>query len=177
MRKVLIALAATAGSALALATPAAAQYFPQPQGYGYGQNHGYQGQWGHARALQARVDGIQRQIRQLSARRLISRGEAASLRERSRQVEQRLRRAAHYGLSPYEAQDVQRRIARLEQRLYRDVRDGHGYGHGHWGNGQQGYYADGGRDRDRDGRDDRYEDDRGRDRDGRDGRDWDRDDD
>lgn len=162
MRKFVIALAA-AGSALAFATPAAAQYYPAPppppQAYGYGYGHG---NWGHVRALQVRIDQIQRQIGHLRARRMLSRNEAENLREQSRSVERRLRRAASYGLSPHEAQDVQYRIARLERRLFRDVNDGRRWGY-------NGYYGD----RDRDGRYDRWEDDRGRDHDGR----WDRDDD
>ena len=62
MRKVLIALAA-AGSALALASPASAQYYPQPQqpyGYnGYGHNgYGYNG-FGQVQQLQQRIDALQ----------------------------------------------------------------------------------------------------------------------
>ena len=163
MRKVLIALAA-AGSALAFATPSAAQYYPAPQPYvqGYGHGYGHSG-IGHVRALQVRIDGIQRRIEHLRARRMLSRNEARSLREQSRHVERRLFRAAQFGLSPYEAQDVNRRIARLEYRVFREARDGNRWGRDY---GQYG-------DRDRDGRPDRYEDDRGRDHDGR----WDRDDD
>ncbi len=153
MRIVMISLAAAA-SALAFATPAAAQYYPQPrpQAFGYGQ-----GNFGHYRALQVRVDSIQRQIVHLRARRMLNRNEASNLSQQSRNIERRLRRAAQYGLSPYEAQDVQVRIARLEQRLFRDVNDGR-----RWG---QGYNNQGYSDRDRDGRNDRWEDDRGRDRD------------
>ena len=166
MRKILIALAAT-GTALAAASPAAAQFVPSPPPYGYGQNYGsgqnygYHHSYGRARALQARLDRVQGQIRYLRDRRMISHGEAESLRERSREVERRLRRAAQYGLSPYEAQDAERRIARLERRLYREVKDGR---HGGWGNG--GRYDDGyGRyDRNEDGRDYGYDDDRRRDR-------------
>ena len=156
MRKVLISLA-VAGSALAVAAPASAQYYPQPQppqGYGYGYNNNY----GQVRSLQVRVDGIQRQIERLRQRRAISRNEANGLRSESARVEQRLRAASRYGLNPRERQDVEIRIARLEQHVHREVRDGNRWGRNGYNNGNNGQYA---YDRDRDGRDDRYEDDRG----------------
>ena len=148
MRKVLITLA-TAASALAVATPAAAQYSPQPQGYAYG----HQGNWGQVRSLQVRIDNIQRQIQRLDRRNVLSDREARRLLQDSRELERRLRYARQGGLHPTERYQIERRLAQLEQRLWRDARDGN-----RWGNGyqQQGAY-----DRDRDGRDDRYEDDRG----------------
>jgi hypothetical protein len=148
MRIILISLAAAA-SALAVATPAAAQYAPQPQGYAYG----HQGNWGQARALQVRIDNIQRQIQRLDRRNVLSDREARRLLQDSRELERRLRFVRQNGLSANERYDIERRLARLEQRLFRDARDGHG-----WGNG---YQQAGAYDRDRDGRDDRYEDDRG----------------
>ena len=55
MRKVLVILAA--GTALAAAAPAAAQYYPQPQyGAPYGNAYGYNN-YGQVRQLQARIDG------------------------------------------------------------------------------------------------------------------------
>ena len=65
--------------------------------------------------------------------------------------------------TPIEANDIQNRIVRLEQRVQYSLANGYGrYGNNGYGNGYNGY---GFADRDRDGRDDRYEDDRGRDRD------------
>jgi hypothetical protein len=148
MRTLMISLAAAA-SALAVATPAAAQYVPQPRGYAYG----HQGNWGQARALQVRIDNIQRQIERLDRRDVLSEREARRLRQDARQLEYRLRVVRQNGLHPSERYDIERRLARLEQRLFRDARDGH-----RWGNG---YQQAGAYDRDRDGRDDRYEDDRG----------------
>src|SRR3954447_10326672 len=121
MRKVLISLAA-AGTALALATPAAAQYYPQPQPqpYGYGApqyGYGYNNNYGQVRALQYRIDAVQRQINRLDRRDRIRDRSADRLREESRGIERRLQRAAQYGLNPYEANDIQARIARLEQRV------------------------------------------------------------
>jgi opacity protein-like surface antigen len=176
MRKVLIALAA-AGSALALASPASAQYYPQPQqpyGYGgqaygyngYGQNgyghngYGYNG-FGQVQQLQQRIDALQNRIRWMDRANVIRDHSADRLKEEARDLEKRLRKSSRYGLNPYELNSIQARLARLEQRVqYASARFGHGgYGHNGYNNG--GYYGD----RDRDGRDDRYEEDQGRDRD------------
>lgn len=145
MRKVLISIAA-AGSALALATPAAAQYSGQPYGNPYGRNN-----YGQVRALQARIDNIQRQIERLRAQRLLSRDEVNGLRSESRDLERRLYSRSRNGLNFQELRNIEVRIARLEQHVRREVRDDN-----RWGN-RGGYNND----RDRDGRDDRYEDDRG----------------
>ena len=152
MRKFVIA-AAIAASALTAAAPAAAQYYP-PQPYGYG--YGYHGNWGQVPRLQVRVDHVQRQISVLDRRNILSNREASRLRAESRDIERRLHRAARNGLSGNEAYSVDRRIQRLEYRIQRDARDGNPYG-------RYGYndYRGGWSDRDRDGRNDRYEDDRG----------------
>jgi predicted RNase H-like nuclease (RuvC/YqgF family) len=156
MRKVILSVAAVA-SALAVASPAAAQYYPAPpqgpvHGYGYGNNN-----YGHFRNLQVRIDNLQRQINHLDRRDILRDREAERLRDQSREIERQLRYSARNGLSPYEANAVERRIARLEQRIYRDAHDGNRWGRNvdrrDW------------RDRDRDGRNDRWEDDRGRDHD------------
>lgn len=186
MRKVLFSLAA-AGTAVAIAAPASAQYYQQPQqqpGYGYtngynnsgysnngyngGYNNGYnqygRNGYGQLRTMQSRIDGIQRQVEQLKARRMISRNEANGLRSESRNLEMRLARASRYGLNPNEARTIEYGIARLEQHVAREARDGRGRGYGYGnGNGQygNGYNNAQGRDNDRDGRDDRYEDDHG----------------
>jgi opacity protein-like surface antigen len=144
MRKFVIA-AALAASALTAAAPAAAQYYP-PQGNAYGYNN-----YGQVRRLQARVDQIQRQISNLDRRNILSDREANRLREESRGVEYRLRRAARYGLNGREAYDIERQIQRLEIHVQREARDGN-----RWNNRPYGGY-----DRDRDGLDDRYERDHG----------------
>ena len=132
MRKLMISLVA-AGSALAFAAPAAAQYYPAPQppyapGYGYGQGYGYN--FGHVRALQVRVDRIQRDLRHLARNRMISRNEYRNRQEDARDIERRLRRDARdgRGLNGREVYEVERRIARLEQRIARDIRDGRRWG-------------------------------------------------
>ena len=172
MRKVLISLAA-AGAAIAVAAPASAQYYPappQPYGYGapYGNAYGYQNR-GYVRSLQVRVDRIQRDLRRLARVRAISPNEFRNRNEDARDIERRLRRDVRdgYGLNQREVIQLERRIARLEQRIARDVRDGRLTGFGHYGNYGNYGYGQGYYDRDRDGRDDRWEDDRGRDHDGR----------
>ena len=168
MRKLLVSLAA-AGTALAFATPAAAQYYPQPQpGYGQQYGYGYHNNYGQVRALQARIDGLQGQLDQLRARRLISGSEYRDLHADSHRLEYRLRAAASYGLDPREAYGIQAGIARLEHRIWREARNGRygGYGDYHGDGDYHGYgnYS-GSYDRDRDGRDDRYENDHGWDHD------------
>ena len=165
MRKILISLAA-AGTALAFASPASAQYYPQPQPYGYGNGYGYNGygygNYGQLRSLQARIDSVQYQIRRLDRRNMIRDDSADRLRSEARNIENRLHRAARYGgLNPYEANDINNRISRLEQRVQYAANSRYGrYGYNS-GYGYNGY------DRDRDGRDDRYEDDQGWDHDNR----------
>ena len=158
MRKLLVSLAAAA-SALAVATPASAQYYPAPQYYPVPQGpaYGYHNAYGQVRALQVRINQIQRQIERFDRRNIISNREARRLRDEARAVEFRLRETARYGLNPRERHAVEVRIARLEHRLYRDAQDGRRFG----AYGAYNY------DRDRDGRIDRYEDDRGRDHDDR----------
>jgi hypothetical protein len=129
MRKVLIS-AAAAASAMAFAAPAAAQYYPAPPppGYGYGHNnYGY----GQVRALQARLDHMQREISRLARYRMITHREYRDLLGDSRELERKLRHDARdgRGLSRKELYNVQRRMARLEQKVARDVRDGRHYGY------------------------------------------------
>ena len=153
MRKFLIA-AAMAATALTAAAPAAAQWYPpQPQGNAYGY---YGNNWGQVRRLQARVDMLQRQIRHLDSRDILSEREAAYLRQESRELEQRLRYSARNGLSPRESHAMERRIQRLEVRIQREARDGNRYGRYGYNDGRGGWG-----DRDRDGLNDRYERDRG----------------
>ena len=133
MRTFLISLAAAA-SALAVATPASAQWAPAPQGYGQGYGHGapgYDHRFRHVRALQVRVDHIQREIGRLAQYRVISRNEYHRLRNDARGIERSLRRDARdgRGLDGREVNRVERQIARLEHKIARDVRDGRRWAH------------------------------------------------
>ena len=121
MRKFVIALAA-AGSALVVAAPASAQYAPRPYGNAYGYNN-----FGQVRALQARIDAVERQIRFLDRRNVVRDDRADRLRAEANQIEHRLHRAARNGLSGYEAREINNRIARLEQRVQYSVARNGGY--------------------------------------------------
>ena len=95
--------------------------------YGYGYNgYGYNQGYNQVRALQVRVDSVQRQINVLDRQRVLSNREARHLRDQSRGLERQLYRAARYGLNPYEARDINTRIARLEQRVQREAWDRNG---------------------------------------------------
>jgi hypothetical protein len=151
MRKFLIS-AAVLASTFAVATPAAAQWAPpQPQGYAYGYNNNY----GQVRRLDQRVQQIRVQIRQLDHRRILSNREARRLENEASSLQRRIRAVGRNGLNQREYYDVERRLANLERRVYREANDGNRY-RGQYP-GQDGRFYD----RDRDGRDDRYEDDRG----------------
>lgn len=127
MRKFLIPLA-VAASTLAIASPATAQWYPPPP---QGNAYGYANNYGQVRAVQARINHIQREIARLAQYRMISRGEYLRLRSDSRDIERRFYRNARdgRGLTGREMYDVQVRIARLEQKIARDVRDGRRWRH------------------------------------------------
>jgi hypothetical protein len=163
MRKLIVSLAA-AGSVLAIATPAAAQYYPQQQPYAqpygapYGNAYGYNNNnYGQVRALQVRINMVERQINQLDRRDRIRNGQADRLRNEANKIERRLQHAARDGMSFRESNDIQVRIARLEQQVRYSLANNYGR-NGYNGYNNSGYNA---YDRDRDGRDDRYEDDQG----------------
>jgi hypothetical protein len=122
MRKFLISIAAAA-STLAIAAPASAQWAPpvyryQPYNYGNGYN-GYN----FARSMQARVQRIRVDIRQLEARRILGRGEARELEQDARSIQQRIFRASRNGIQPREARNLENRIRRLEYRIQREATD------------------------------------------------------
>lgn len=149
MRKFWIS-AAVATTALTVAVPAAAQWAPPPPpvynappGYAYG----HQGNWGQVRSLQVRVEALRRHIDRLDSRNRISEREADRLRGQANDLRRDLRRASRNGLHPAEMYRIERRLAALEYRIQRDVRDGN----------RLGDRRDGWIDRDRDGRDDRWE--------------------
>ena len=122
MRKFVLSLAA-AGAAVVAASPAAAQYYPASRnvpayGYGYG--------YGEVRALQVRLDNVERQISRLDRRDRIGDRSADRLRDEANRIERRLHDRARGGLNPYEARDIQYRIQRLEQRVQFAMNDRYG---------------------------------------------------
>ena len=114
MRKIVLSLVA-AGAALAVAAPAAAQYYPgrpvPAPGYGYGRGYG------QVREMQMRLDNIERQIDRLDRRDRIGERAADRLRNDANRIEERLHRRARGGLDPREAGDIQYRLQRLEQQV------------------------------------------------------------
>jgi hypothetical protein len=117
---------------------------------------------------------LRRDIAQLHRRDMLSNREAHRLDSEARSLEYRIRQLRQYGISREERYSIDRQIARLQQRIHSQATDGNRrYGENRYGdnrygdnrynaNNGNGYYA---YDRDRDGRDDRYEDDRGFDHD------------
>lgn len=147
MRKLVISLAA-AGTALAFASPATAQYYPQPQSYGYGQQYGYPQQYGYGvnnygqvQALQARIGRVERQIYMLRDRHMIGHEAAHRLADEARELGHRLYHASSDGLNYGEVRAINYRVARLEQRVqYASANRYGGYGN----NGYNGYGTYGG---------------------------------
>ena len=120
--------------------------------------------------MQDRVQRIRYDIRQMASMRLLSRSEFRSLDSDARNLERRIWNASRYGINPNEARSIDRRIYRLERRVMREANDWNRragvrrynpYNYDRYYNQYGSFY----RDADRDGRNDRYEDDRGRDRD------------
>ena len=176
MRTMLLSLAG-AVSALAVASPAAAQWTPQPspygyngyggtQGYGYNSYGGAQG-YGYntygAANLQSRIAGVRQTIWSLQRQGRLRGDEARQLSQQARELGQRARQATYSG-NPYQMQQLQVGVARLEQRVQYAATYGNRNGYGAYGNqynsygAQNGYY----------GRDDRngYDRDNGGDDDG-----------
>lgn len=149
MRKFLFAVAA-AGSALAVAAPASAQYYSGPRheygayGYGYGNNG-----WSDVGGLEQRIYNV---LRSLDGVRYDQRYQ---LRAEAIRLDRELRYAARNGLNPYEARAFDVRIDELER--WQSTAAYRGYGHeryygdrGHYGDhGAYGHYRN-----DRDDRDD-----------------------
>lgn len=96
--------------------------YQQPYGYAYGQQVNY----GQARAMKVRIDRIQMDLRRLAQQRMISRNEYRARMRDSREIERRFYRNSRdgWGLTAREMYDVQIRVARLEQKIGRDIRDG-----------------------------------------------------
>jgi hypothetical protein len=154
MNKILVPFA-VAASALVAVAPAAAQWAPPPPQPYYGQGYNQRANVNHGqfRSLQARIDRAQRQIERLDRRDHLSNREARRLRDLARDVRNDFFRASRDGLNYNELRRFEVRVADLELRIQREARDGNRYNDRRL------------TDRDRDGRPDRWEDDRGRDRD------------
>ncbi len=148
-------------STVAVSAPAAAQW-QQPNGYA----NGYYQNQGQGRRLEVRIAQLRREIQMLDRRNILSNREARRLDAEARNLGIRVRQLAYNGIDRRERYAVERQLANLEQRIRYEARDGNrrpgnGYGRDRDRDGRDDRY-DNNIDRDRDGRDDRYEDDRGR---------------
>jgi hypothetical protein len=122
MRKFLIPIIA-AGSALAVAAPASAQWAPPVYNYTpYNYGRGFSG-INFARSMEARVQRIRGDIRLMQMRRVLSWGEARSLDVQARNLQRRIAIASRGGLNPYEARSLENGIFRLERRVAREAND------------------------------------------------------
>lgn len=141
MRKLTLALV-VAGSAIAAASPASAQYYPQPGPYGY--SYGYNNGSNQARSLEQRIYNVLRSLDGVRPdQRYQIRSEAISL-------DRQLRYAQRNGLNPYEAHFFDIQIGRLERRQHwasMNGRYGYDQNNGYYGN-QDRYDRDHQRDRD-----------------------------
>jgi hypothetical protein len=127
MRKFLVPIIALAS--VAAAAPATAQYWGGNQGYGYNQYNGG--------GLNQRIRQISWQIDRLSQRGALTNSEARSLRRELSWVANRAERTQfnsdRYGYDRGDQREVWQRLARLEQRVRYEARDGdrrYGYGYG-----------------------------------------------
>lgn len=153
MRKVLFTVA-TAASALAFAAPASAQYYSGPQAP-YGNAYGYHNNRAHA--FLYRIDQFRNDIRQFDREGRLSNREAARLDRQLTQIRSEVLWASQNGLNSRENRVFDNRLDRLRAQMRAEMRDGNRYAGRNYNNGWV--------DRDRDGRNDRYEDDRGWDHD------------
>jgi hypothetical protein len=103
-------------------TPYAAPvYNYSPYNFGRGYN-GY----AFVQQMQARVQRIRADIRNMEIRRILSPREARSLDNEARAVERRIYRAPRGGIRPAEARGIENRIRNLEFRVAREARDFNG---------------------------------------------------
>jgi TolA-binding protein len=122
MRKFLIPIAA-AGSALAFAAPASAQWAPPVysyQPYNYGNAFSFHA---FANSMQQRVERIRNDIRVMQGRRILSYSEARSLDVQANALQRRIYRASRNGIQRGEARNLENQIRNLEFRVQREARD------------------------------------------------------
>jgi len=125
MRKFLIPIIA-AGSALAVAAPATAQYVQwAPPVYQYNPyNYGYNFNGiNFARSMADRVQRVRSDIRVMRDRRVLSRGEARSLDQQAENLQRRIFRAQRHGISAREARSLETQIFNLQRRVAREAND------------------------------------------------------
>ncbi|MEO6433979.1 MAG: hypothetical protein ABIO29_08390 [Sphingomicrobium sp.] len=123
----------------------------------------------YASMMRDRVQRIRGDIRNMAAQRILSRSEFYSLDQQAQRIERKIARSARYNVNRNEARTIDRSVRRLEERVMREatdwnrrsgVRRYNPYNYNQYWTQYGSQY--GTHDRDRDGRDDRYEDDGGR---------------
>lgn len=103
------------------------------QGYGYqGYNQGY-GSYGRVRSLDARIDQLRQQIRQLSWQGRLNRRDAAILDRQALVMKRNLRYVASDRFTARESYQFERGIERLRYTIQREVRAGPGYRYSRYG--------------------------------------------
>ena len=118
MRKLLVSFIA-AGTALAFATPAAAQWAPRPAyGAPYGNAYGYDhnncaGRW------QRELQEVRMQMDNLARSGRLTRAEDRDLRNDIRSAERSIYRSGRDGIGWREARQIDERIARIRYELRR----------------------------------------------------------
>jgi len=139
---------------LTAATPAVAQYHPAPSTWGFGYEH-----YGQVRFLVERMNRVQGLIRQMDHRHQITGRSGERLIEEANAIQRHLRNDAAFGLTPQQADEMTRRVIRIESKVAatyaeRDRRTGATYAYP-----SEDWRRDANEDRDRNDRDDRWEDD------------------
>lgn len=129
MRKFLISLAAAAAG-VAVAAPASAQFYGAPA-YGYAAPYAVSYGYGGTARWSSALRQIRYQMSNLAAQGRLTPREARDLRRDIRATERSLRYIGYRGVSPWEAQAMDQRIARLHYELARysdyDRRARYGY--------------------------------------------------
>jgi len=122
MRKFLIPIVA-AGSALAFAAPASAQWAPpvyQYNPYSYGNAFSFHA---FANSMQQRVERIRADIRVMQSRRILSWSEARNLDHQANNLQRRIYRASRNGIQRGEARRLENEIFNLQRRVAREAND------------------------------------------------------
>ena len=133
----ILAAALVAGSALGVAVPAQAQYYPQQRErdnddrydrgdrYDHNDRHDRYGS-GEARAIRAQIDQLQQRVERNDGRDRISEREAAALRRAVYNLRQQFHDFSRNGLSQRETQYLRSRIQQIRSRLQYERRDDDG---------------------------------------------------
>jgi TolA-binding protein len=136
MRKIFFSLAAAA-SAIAIGSPASAQWAPQPVQPSYGTQHygapgwgqpAHPGRYGQVRQLHQRVDQLRQRINQLHRMNRLSNREARRLDAHAVELHRRIDVIARRGINRRERTEIEHRIEGLRHAIAYQARDGNRWG-------------------------------------------------